>query len=64
MTNPNCFCLKKRIKLILNINKIEREIMKIIKSILVAGLISIFATFSTFAEKVKIGDPGLSLIHI
>ena len=32
--------------------------MKIIKTTLVAGLISIFATFSTFAEKVKIGDPG------
>ena len=32
--------------------------MKIIKTTLVAGLISIFATFSSFAEKVKIGDPG------
>ena len=32
--------------------------MKIIKTTLVAGLISLFATFSTFAEKVKIGDPG------
>ena len=32
--------------------------MRIIKTTLVAGLISLFATFSTFAEKVKIGDPG------
>ncbi len=32
--------------------------MKIIKTTLVAGLISLFATFSSFAEKVKIGDPG------
>ena len=32
--------------------------MKIIKTTLVAGLISLFTTFSTFAEKVKIGDPG------
>ena len=32
--------------------------MKIIKSTLVAVLISLFATFSTYAEKVKIGDPG------
>ena len=32
--------------------------MKIIKTTLVAGLISIFATVSSFAEKVKIGDPG------
>ena len=32
--------------------------MKIIKSTLVAALISLFATFSTYAEKVKIGDPG------
>ena len=32
--------------------------MRIIKTTLVAGLISIFATFSSFAEKVKIGDPG------
>ncbi len=28
--------------------------MKIIKTTLVAGLISLFATFSSFAEKVKI----------
>ena len=32
--------------------------MKIIKTTLVAGLISILATFSSVAEKVKIGDPG------
>ena len=32
--------------------------MKMIKTTLVAGLISIFATVSSFAEKVKIGDPG------
>ena len=32
--------------------------MKIIKSTLVAGLISILAIFSANAEKVKIGDPG------
>ena len=32
--------------------------MRMIKTTLVAGLISLFATFSTFAEKVKIGDPG------
>ncbi len=32
--------------------------MRIIKTTLVAALISLFATFSTFAEKVKIGDPG------
>ena len=32
--------------------------MKIIKSTLVAGLISILAMFSANAEKVKIGDPG------
>ena len=32
--------------------------MRIIKTTLVAGLISLFATFSSFAEKVKIGDPG------
>ena len=32
--------------------------MKIIKTTLVAGLISLFTTFSSFAEKVKIGDPG------
>ena len=32
--------------------------MRMIKTTLVAGLISIFATFSSFAEKVKIGDPG------
>ena len=32
--------------------------MRIIKTTLVAGLISPFTTFSTFAEKVKIGDPG------
>ena len=48
--------------------------MKIIKTTLVAGLISIFVSVSSFAEKVKIGDPGwtgataianlLSLIHI
>ena len=32
--------------------------MKIIKTTFVATLISIFVTFSSFAEKVKIGDPG------
>ena len=32
--------------------------MKIIKSTLVAGLISILSIFSANAEKVKIGDPG------
>ena|SRR5210317_274094 len=32
--------------------------MRILKSTLVAGLISIFVSFSSFAEKVKIGDPG------
>ena len=32
--------------------------MNIIKTTLVAGLISIFTIFSSFAEKVKIGDPG------
>ena len=32
--------------------------MRILKSTLVAGLISIFFSFSSFAEKVKIGDPG------
>jgi glycine betaine/proline transport system substrate-binding protein len=32
--------------------------MRIIKTTLVAGLISILATFSSLAEKVKIGDPG------
>ena len=32
--------------------------MRILKSTLVAGLISIFISFSSFAEKVKIGDPG------
>ena len=32
--------------------------MKIIKKLLVAGVISLFVPFSAFAEKVKIGDPG------
>ena len=32
--------------------------MRIIKSTLVAGLISLLTAFSSFAEKVKIGDPG------
>ena len=32
--------------------------MRIIKSTLVAGLISLLVPFSSFAEKVKIGDPG------
>ena len=32
--------------------------MKIIKTTLVAGLISSLVSFSSFAEKVKIGDPG------
>ena len=32
--------------------------MSILKSTIVAGLISIFVSFSSFAEKVKIGDPG------
>ena len=32
--------------------------MRIIKTTLVAGLISILAMFSAQAEKVKIGDPG------
>ena len=32
--------------------------MRILKSTLVAGLISLFVSFSSFAEKVKIGDPG------
>ncbi len=32
--------------------------MKTIKTILVAALISLFVPFSSFAEKVKIGDPG------
>jgi glycine betaine/proline transport system substrate-binding protein len=32
--------------------------MRILKSTLVAGLISIFLALSSFAEKVKIGDPG------
>ena len=32
--------------------------MRIVKSTLVAGLISLFVSFSSFAEKVKIGDPG------
>ena len=34
--------------------------MRIIKSTLVAGIISLFVPFSGFAEKVKIGDPGWS----
>ena len=38
--------------------------MRIIKTTLVAGLISLFATFSTFAEKVKIGDPATSVVLI
>ena len=32
--------------------------MRIIKTTLVAGLISLLTAFSSFAEKVKIGDPG------
>ena len=32
--------------------------MNIIKKILVAGIISLFVPASSFAEKVKIGDPG------
>ena len=32
--------------------------MKTIKTIFVAALISLFVPFSSFAEKVKIGDPG------
>ena len=32
--------------------------MNIIKKILVAGVISLFLPASSFAEKVKIGDPG------
>ena len=32
--------------------------MRIIKSTIIAGLISILVSFSSFAEKVKIGDPG------
>ena len=32
--------------------------MRIIKSTIVAGLISLLLPFSSFAEKVKIGDPG------
>ena len=32
--------------------------MKIIKTTLVAVLISLFSSFSSYAEKVKIGDPG------
>ena len=32
--------------------------MNIIKKILVAGVISLFLPVSSFAEKVKIGDPG------
>ena len=32
--------------------------MKTIKTILVAAFISLFVPFSSFAEKVKIGDPG------
>ena len=36
--------------------------MKIIKTTLVAGLISIFAIVSSFAEKVKIGDPDLQFL--
>ena len=32
--------------------------MRIIKSTLVAGLISLLVPFSSFAEKVKIGDPN------
>ena len=35
--------------------------MKIIKSTLVAGLISILSIFSANAEKVKIGDPATSV---
>ena len=32
--------------------------MRVLKSTLIAGLISILVPFSSFAEKVKIGDPG------
>ena len=32
--------------------------MNVIKKILVAGIISLFVPASSFAEKVKIGDPG------
>lgn len=32
--------------------------MKIIKTAIVAGILSLFVSFSSFAEKVKIGDPG------
>ena len=32
--------------------------MKIIKTAIVAGMLSLFVSFSSFAEKVKIGDPG------
>ena len=41
--------------------------MRMIKTTLVAGLISILAMFSAQAEKVKIGDPGwtgLQLLQI
>ena len=37
--------------------------MNIIKKILVAGVISLFVPASSFAEKVKIGDPGWT-VHI
>ena len=32
--------------------------MKVLKSTIIASLISVLVTFSSFAEKVKIGDPG------
>ena len=32
--------------------------MKITKTAIVAGILSLFVSFSSFAEKVKIGDPG------
>ena len=32
--------------------------MRIIKTAIIAGIISLLTSFSSFAEKVKIGDPG------
>ena len=32
--------------------------MKILKTAIIAGMISLLTSFSSFAEKVKIGDPG------
>ena len=32
--------------------------MRIIKTAVIAGMISLLTSFSSFAEKVKIGDPG------